>query len=1142
MSTESNLNLKTSNDAAVTAAYKLITDNIEKPDIDNREYKLIELPNKLQCLLISDPITDKSAAALDVNVGSFNDPNDIPGLAHFLEHLLFMGTEKFPSENEYSSYLSKNSGSSNAFTAAQHTNYYFEVANDAMEGALDRFSQFFISPLFDKNCKDREINAVDSENKKNLQSDLWRLYQLSKSLTNPIHPYCKFSTGNKITLGDDPIKKNVDVREVLMNFHKNYYSANIMKLVILSNKDLNTLTNWAIENFSNVKNKNVERPFYKESPFNTNNYSSKLIKAKPIMESRNLEISFPVPDSSPFWKSSPTKYLSHLLGHESEGSLLYNFKEKSWANGLSCGSMGISSGFSNFVMSIELTPLGLENYKSIITDVFKYIQMLKIEGPKEWVFTEIRDDSITSFKFKQKGSASSTVSRLAGTLHNLKYHNTSSDLPKESFTDIPEFETIPPEFLLSSSSIVREYNPDLISKFLSYLNSENFKITLVSKNFKDESLNLTEKWYGTKYSIEDIDIELMENLKKISNETEISDSVYHLPEKNEFIPTNFDLVKSKHIDDKEDKYKKYPKLIKSTQFCNIWFKTSTELGGPRSSITLKFNLPGSSSTPLNSSLLSIFIELLEDELNSVSYLANMSGLSQQFNLARDGMSLEIYGFSHKLDRLLIRLIDTVVKFINEDSMWDDKRLKRFDIIREKIHRSLKNFGYSVPYNQVGPMISSLINENAWLISDELESFSGVNYKSLRSFVNNLFSSCYIEILVVGNYDNKQALKLSNLIESRVFEAESKSDNKETENNNNNKIDNLGSFILTDSQFTRGRSLDLPLNKTFHYIKPNDDPNNINSCIESYIQLGKFDNYRDRVITELIAQILHEPFFNRLRTNEQLGYVVFSGLRETRTTFGLRLLIQSERSTSYLLSRIESFLKKLKYELNNNLTIEEFEKHVNAVIQKKLQKPKNLKEEKIRYWNRIATGFYDFNRRETDINILKSIKIEELIKFFNDKVINDDSNGKIIVHLQSQKIPKISIQKIIKSNISNYIFENIELNDLNIKSTDIDSLVDKLIGEEDKFDLTGDEVESLINNIINSDLFNEIFTTDFKFKNEMKDYIISESKNTYPLVSNETNELVSHIGEFKTKVPLTVAAYPMIDLKEYYDRDIILSKL
>ncbi|GMG04870.1 unnamed protein product [[Candida] boidinii] len=129
-----------------------------------------------------------------------------------------------------------------------------------------------------------------------------------------------------------------------------------------------------------------------------------------------------------------------------------------------------------------------------------------------------------------------------------------------------------------------------------------------------------------------------------------------------------------------------------------------------------------------------------------------------------------------------------------------------------------------------------------------------------------------------------------------------------------------------------------------------------------------------------------------------------------------------------------------------------------------------------------------------------------------------------------------------TNISNYIFENIELNDLTIKSTDIDSLVDNLIGEEDKFDLPESEVESSINKIINSDLFKEIFTSDFKFKNEMKDYILAESKNTYPLVSNETNQLVSHIGEFKTKVPLTVAAYPMIDLKEYHDRDIILSKL
>ena len=59
---------------------------------DKRVYKLLILPNDMKCLLISDPETDKSAASLDVNVGSALDTRPLFGTAHFLEHMLFMGT------------------------------------------------------------------------------------------------------------------------------------------------------------------------------------------------------------------------------------------------------------------------------------------------------------------------------------------------------------------------------------------------------------------------------------------------------------------------------------------------------------------------------------------------------------------------------------------------------------------------------------------------------------------------------------------------------------------------------------------------------------------------------------------------------------------------------------------------------------------------------------------------------------------------------------------------------------------------------------------------------------------------------------------------------------------------------------------
>eukprot|EP00158_Paraphelidium_tribonemae_P009917 Partr_v1_DN29000_c0_g1_i2_m25173 putative insulin-degrading enzyme len=143
-----------------------MSESLIKPLLDDRHYRTIFLPNGLQCLLVNDQHTDKASAALDVHVGSYLDPEDFPGLAHFLEHMLFMGTEKYPKENEYTEYLNNHGGSSNAYTAAVNTNYYFEVNHDHFDGALDRFAQFFVAPLFLRDAVDRELMAVDSEFKK----------------------------------------------------------------------------------------------------------------------------------------------------------------------------------------------------------------------------------------------------------------------------------------------------------------------------------------------------------------------------------------------------------------------------------------------------------------------------------------------------------------------------------------------------------------------------------------------------------------------------------------------------------------------------------------------------------------------------------------------------------------------------------------------------------------------------------------------------------------------------------------------------------------------------------------------------------------------------------------------------------------
>lgn len=76
------------------APIELVTDRLETSALDDRSYRVIRLPNKLEALLVHDPDTDKAGAAVNVNVGSFSDADDMPGMAHAVEHLLFMGTKK----------------------------------------------------------------------------------------------------------------------------------------------------------------------------------------------------------------------------------------------------------------------------------------------------------------------------------------------------------------------------------------------------------------------------------------------------------------------------------------------------------------------------------------------------------------------------------------------------------------------------------------------------------------------------------------------------------------------------------------------------------------------------------------------------------------------------------------------------------------------------------------------------------------------------------------------------------------------------------------------------------------------------------------------------------------------------------------
>jgi insulysin len=268
-----------------------------------------------------------------------------------------MGTKKFPVENEYSQYLSAHSGSSNAYTGSTSTNYYFDVgakpANDEdpsdsnpspLLGALNRFVQFFIDPLFLPSTLDRELKAVDSENKKNLQDDIWRLHQLEKSLSNPKHPYHNFNTGNFEVLKTLPEARGVNVRDKLIDFYAKHYSANRTKLVVLGRESLDVLQKWVAELFSPVVNKNLKpNRWPEELPFRKSEMGMQCF-AKPVKDFRELFLYFTFIDEEFMHTSQPSSYIHHLIAHEGPGSIIACIKNKGWANGLSASADPICPG------------------------------------------------------------------------------------------------------------------------------------------------------------------------------------------------------------------------------------------------------------------------------------------------------------------------------------------------------------------------------------------------------------------------------------------------------------------------------------------------------------------------------------------------------------------------------------------------------------------------------------------------------------------------------------------------------------------------------------------------------------------------------------------------------------------------------
>lgn len=223
-----------------------------KPSTDLKEYRLVQLKSGLEVLLVSTKALIDSkgiefsrataSAACLVQVGSFADPPKLAeGIAHFLEHMVFMGSEKYPGENEYDAFVSSHGGGCNAFTEAEHTVYQFDVNAEHFPKALDIFANCFICPLLSMSSSSREIKAIESEFNLALNSDGSRVDQINYGAASGGHVLGKFSWGNKKSLVSKPKELKVDMQAILKGFHATHYFPQNAKVVAVAPKTLDEI-------------------------------------------------------------------------------------------------------------------------------------------------------------------------------------------------------------------------------------------------------------------------------------------------------------------------------------------------------------------------------------------------------------------------------------------------------------------------------------------------------------------------------------------------------------------------------------------------------------------------------------------------------------------------------------------------------------------------------------------------------------------------------------------------------------------------------------------------------------------------------------------------------------------------------------
>lgn len=664
---------------------------------DASEWRRLVLPNGLKVLLLSDPKLNVSSVALAVGVGSLADPPQRQGLAHFLEHMLFLGTEKFPSVTEFDAYLKRNAGVNNAYTAEDRTNYFLEVRHEAFEGALDRFSQFFIAPLFDARFTEREMNAVASEHQKNLENDLWREQQLRQLAYAPGHPSRHFGTGSKETLAGV-------TRDELLAFYQAHYSANRMALALTSSASLDQLERWARTYFGPVPDRQLA-PLTYSAGFLPRKPALRLLRMEPIKDLRQLHLEFPLPGLRDGWPHKSAELLGFIFGGEGPGSLLAQLKAEGLATSLSAGASSATAQYGAMDLQIGLTPAGLQQVPRVLQLVFATAQTLRDNGLPSHLFKERQTLARLDERFRDKGEGANLAAALA---------NLVTDHPLDVAERVPY--------------LWLQEDPAAFQALLAHVTPDNLLATLVAKG---QPTDRTEPIYGTRYSYSE---DPGPAYTALLNPPRVA--TLFAPRPNPFVPARTTLQPLQ------------PARLLDEPAISLYHAQDSEFQRPQAAYVLRHRLPRSLAGARSATLLAFYQACVNEALNETTYVAAEAGLRFVLSASLNGVTLATEGYDEANGRLLDAVAPSLVDF--------KLSAERFADIKDRLLRELADFDSADAYRSVQETRRSLVREFHATPAQMLPLARQVTLADVRAFARQLFARGKLEALAFGNLGPDEA--------------------------------------------------------------------------------------------------------------------------------------------------------------------------------------------------------------------------------------------------------------------------------------------------------------------------------------------------------------------------------------------------